>query len=381
MIFILRSIEEIIQNYSGELPLAHYLKIFYKSHPKLGSRDRRVISEAVYIYYRTALFFPSDSGIIEIIGQGLILCHSENEFLKKICPENLPTTHPNFHWQLGKKDIPLSTGINEKEWIEAHLQQPNLFLRIQKKQKQNVKRLDEVGIPYHSLSLPGTENYECLALPNGSKVDQILPAEDYVIQDYSSQLAIALAAQFRNATTVKASVWDVCAGAGGKSIFWQCLFPDDVFFVTDIRKSILHNLKERFKLLGFKPPKMAVMDLSQPNHSEQVKERFDVVICDVPCSGSGTWSRTPEQFYFFKKENLQHFEEIQFPIAFNASRKLKPGGLLIYITCSVFEVENETVIDRLIQSGNLQIVHQELINGIKNKADSMFVAVLENPVE
>jgi 16S rRNA (cytosine967-C5)-methyltransferase len=379
MTFILRSIEEIIQNYLGEIPLAHYLKAYFKTHPKLGSRDRKAISEAVYIYYRTANFFPIQTDYLSIISKGIDLCHSDNQLLQKII-SNYPLTPDSgstYQWELGKRNIQLSKGIDKKVWLTAHLQQPNLFIRIGNNQEKHLKTLENKEISFEILPLPSRQSFNCIALPNGSKIDQILPIQDYVIQDYASQSAIALAANYRVIEAQKAKIWDVCAGAGGKSIFWKNLFPEDEVLATDIRKTILYNLKERFRLLGIGGLKTKVMDVTQKENLRTIGTTFDYIICDVPCSGSGTWSRTPEQFYFFKEEKLKQLSEMQFLIATNAAEKLHQNGVFIYITCSVFELENEMVVHQLIQSGKLKLIHQELINGIANKADCMFVAIMQ----
>ena len=106
---------------------------------------------------------------------------------------------------------------------------------------------------------------------------------------------------------------------------------------------------------------------------------FDSIICDVPCSGSGTWARTPEQMYFFNPANQIKYPAWQKNIAINAAQYLKPGGRLLYITCSVFEEENEQVLNEVMKVTGLQLVSSQLINGIRIKADSMFVGVLISP--
>lgn len=378
MSVILKSTEEIIQSYRCEIPLAHFLKNFYKAHPKLGSRDRKAISEAVYIYYRVALFFQNETSIFGTIAKGIILCGTQNIFLNQILTEYLPETIEIPTWETGKKNTALSAGITEQEWVAGHWQQPALFLRIQKNKEKNLALLTARGIPFELLKLPGINENYCISLANGTKVDQILPATDYIIQDFSSQSAITIAADFRKENLTNCSVWDVCAGAGGKSIFWKYLFPKDKIFATDIRKSILHNLRERFRLLNLPVPKTEVMDLSQENGQDTISQDFEIIICDVPCSGSGTWSRTPEQYYFFREEKLKTFQSVQYPIAIHASQKLKPGGIFVYITCSVFEAENENVVQKLLDSTKLRLLHQGIINGMPHKADSMFMAILEN---
>ena len=121
-----------------------------------------------------------------------------------------------------------------------------------------------------------------------------------------------------------------------------------------------------------------VADVAEPGEIEKhlAGKLFDNIICDVPCTGSGTWARTPEQLYFFNEEYMREFSERQRQIARNVSTYLKPGGRLIYITCSIFRQENEEVIDHLLSGSVLTLETKQLINGIEKKADSMFVAVL-----
>ncbi|TXH57956.1 MAG: hypothetical protein E6Q89_03960 [Bacteroidia bacterium] len=101
---------------------------------------------------------------------------------------------------------------------------------------------------------------------------------------------------------------------------------------------------------------------------------FDHIICDVPCSGSGTWARTPEQLYFFDPNKLEDFSTLQTTIAQNAIPYLKAEGRMLYITCSVFKQENEAVIQKIQPA-----VYKDstLINGISKQADSMFIATLQ----
>ena len=106
-------------------------------------------------------------------------------------------------------------------------------------------------------------------------------------------------------------------------------------------------------------------------------KQFDNIICDAPCSGSGTWARTPEQLYFFDPAIVEKFSSLQKTIAINVSRHLRAGGRLIYITCSVFKKENEDVADEIVKTTGMKLTQTELINGINIGADSMFIAQFE----
>ena len=375
-------IGQIIREYSGELPLHHYLKQFFKAHPKLGSRDRRTISDAVYTYYRAAHFLPPETPVFSIIQTGLNVLNSQNSFLKRIIGQEVAesTKELSFNTALAGKDIALSQGIDEDEWLLAQMQQPDLFIRLVRNADGHLQRLKNKGIIYEPIEpIFHKTNSRALSLrlPNGSKIDQILPPEDYVVQDLSTQTAVWQAATYRNNSKQALQVWDVCAGAGGKTILWKELFSQDHILTTDIRKSILRNLKARALQYDLSGIKTLVFNAATDNLPVDVQQLFDIIICDVPCSGSGTWGRTPEQFYFFKKDDLEKFKALQWPIARNACRYLKPGGRLFYMTCSVFECENEAVVHQLQQEMSLKVLQQELINGISQKSDNIYSAVLQ----
>jgi 16S rRNA (cytosine967-C5)-methyltransferase len=96
----------------------------------------------------------------------------------------------------------------------------------------------------------------------------------------------------------------------------------------------------------------------------------------VPCTGSGTWSRTPEQSFSFNPSSIEDFVARQKTICQQLIAKLNPGGSLIYITCSVFKKENEEVIAFLQEKMSLKVEQQELLKGYDKGADSMFVCQL-----
>jgi 16S rRNA (cytosine967-C5)-methyltransferase len=393
MNFLLRHIIRIIEEYTGNPPLAGYLKSYFKLWPELGSRDRRAISEAVFVYYRCAGFTSGHIGIPEIILQGLFWCESENGFLKDILLKNraIELAAEDNNDFVARKDFPeYSSGMNQKEWIQSMFQQPEVFIRIRKEKEKIFSVLSQAAIPFRVVdtNIAGDMDLEfykqgacCIALPKNSKLEALLPAENYVVQDWASQCSMAVASKFwtEYQQTPSASVWDVCAGAGGKSLFWIDKYPGHQMLASDIRNRILHNLKMRWRRYAIPGIKTSILDATSAAEVKQKTgtKKFDAIICDVPCSGSGTWGRTPEQLYFFQMESLERFRKLQLPIALNAQSRLKTGGLLFYITCSVFADENENVVAQLLQQSSLKLLHQQLINGIQERADSLFIAVFQ----
>ena len=390
MQYLWNHIEAILAQYDGALPLAHYLKAYYKKHPILGSRDRRGISNAVYAWYRCGKAVAGNGfPFQEQIKQAFFLVnHAHADFaaaqniLTKIDTWN---EEPDAYlgagaWREADKmgwntqpgeifpyKVSFSEGISKALWERSLLNLPNLFLRIRKSRQPIDTKLIAAGIKHRWLS--GT----CLALPNGTKVETILAPDEYWIMDASSQkTGDDLQPQKGE------SWWDCCSGAGGKALLLKHLEPAVTLTVSDIRESILQNLKARFRQYRIPPPEAIVADASDEQllAKSLAGRRFDAIICDAPCTGSGTWARTPEGAYFFREDALAQYAARQKAILCNAAKYLKPGGRIIYITCSVFEAENEAVVRYTGEKTGLAIQSSRLINGVEQGADCLYTATL-----
>ena len=381
--YIWQHIHSIIDNYNGAIPLSHFLKNYFRLHPKLGSRDRKIISELIYCYYRCSKAFESDLSLEEKIKVSLFICETSVKQTLQFLPEDWQAKKSlklqeriDYLGGIGVNFSPddiisftamLSDGIRSQEWLKSMLQQPRLFIRLRKNNTEIRRILTDNGVDFFEVA----DN--CFSLPNTTPVDRFLPAECYVVQDASSQKT---GSYFKPKSGEK--WWDCCSGAGGKSLLLKDLEPSVQLTVSDKRASILHNLSDRCKLYKHVLPQQFVLDVSD---KEELNKKmsgalFDNIICDVPCTGSGTWARTPEQLYFFEETTIRDFSERQKAVSGNVVQYLKRGGRLIYITCSVFEEENEAVVNYLLKNHQLEIEKKELINGVEIKADSMFIAVL-----
>lgn len=384
MRYIQQHIANIIDKYAGSVPLTHFLKQYFKANPKLGSRDRKMLSEMSYCWYRCSKGITGVDAIEIKINACLFLCNTENNAAINLLPKQwkeskqLPLNekievlvNENIGVDIDKiicYQGVLSEGIERNDWLTSLLHQPALFIRVRKNKEDIIQQLADNNIAYDEI------DKTCLSLPNGASVDKILLPDTYVVQDKSSQ-------QTGNYFHPKTDElwWDCCSGAGGKALLLKDKQPLVKLTVTDKRKTILYNLRERFALYGHDLQQTAVLDMSD---NDEIKSKmqgkiFDNIICDVPCTGSGTWARTPEQAYYFDKEDLNVLPNLQYTIAVNALSYLKEGGILYYITCSVFEAENEKVVKRLLTENHLQLKEMKLINGISNRADCLFIALLQ----
>lgn len=380
----INSATEIIGQYNGGEPFASFLKKFFSQYKKYGSKDRKQISHLCYCYFRlgkSVKDLPTDEKILT----GLFLCSNQsNDILQALRPvwnENVTIsleekiqliTHPVLIEEIFSWQNQLSEGIDIRRFNNAHLQQPDLFLRIRPgKEKIVEQKLSYAGVSFSTM----TDN--CLALLNSSKVDTILELDkEVVVQDYSSQRVGGLIkSQIINHKS-KLSLWDCCAASGGKSIMAKDILGDIDLTVSDVRESILVNLQKRLEMAGIKNYKSFIADLSKPTSTFK-DNSFDLIIADVPCSGSGTWSRTPEQLVYFDEKQIEEYASLQKKIISTIVPKLKLSGYLLYITCSVFEKENENAVNFINEKFKLDLIKSELLKGYDKKADTMYAALFQ----
>ncbi|MGZ5286303.1 MAG: Fmu (Sun) domain-containing protein, partial [Flavisolibacter sp.] len=245
------------------------------------------------------------------------------------------------------------------------LEQPDLFIRIRPGKKALVlKKLQAASIAYQE------EGEFCLRLLSQTKMEDVLLIdEEVVVQDLNSQKTLD---GLHLPVTKGLTAWDCCAASGGKSILLHDLFPGVQITVSDVRETIIANLRKRFSRAGIQAYQSFVADLS--SGGQVSKRKFDIVICDAPCSGSGTWARTPEQLLFFGEEQINQYTSLQKTIALQAAKYVKEGGWFIYITCSVFTAENESMVQMILEHTGLSLTEASYLPGYKKKADSLFTA-------
>jgi 16S rRNA (cytosine967-C5)-methyltransferase len=377
----LNSAKTIIDSYKGDVPFASFLKKYFNAHKKYGGKDRKQIATLCYHFYRLGKALPQLPVEEKIIVATFLCEDTGNEFLHFHKPEwNAIITKP-----LAEKiaiagftaeDIfpwaeELSEGMDAELFRYSFFKQPDLFLRIRPGKKDTVlKKLQDAAIGFEQL------NDNCIALPNATKIDALLEIDrEVVVQDLNSQKVL----DFLSSSGIRHPVtaWDCCAASGGKSILAYDVLEGQIeLTVSDIRESILSNLKNRFETAGIKNYKSFIADLSASN-PQLSTFNFQLIICDAPCTGSGTWSRTPEQLYYLKRKTIDVYVAMQQQIVSHVIPHLQPGGTFIYITCSVFKNENEDMVNFIKEKFHLQLLQMELLKGYDKKADSMFTAVFK----
>lgn len=382
----LKTFQRILGEYPAETPLSKFLPGFYRQNKQMGSSDRRIANRLMYNYFRLGKALwntPTDDRLM--IAE--FLCNTQtNSFLQHFKPDWAACVGFTFDEKIDLiiKAYPdfklsdvfpwsnqISPDIDQTAFLKSFFVQPDLFIHVHNGYDHLVKaELNKASIAFKD------EGNGCLSLPNGTRLEAIFTNQHWFeVQDFSSQQT----ANYFNPQKWDAW-WDACAASGGKSLLLHELEPNIKLVVSDIRESILANLDERFRSAGLLKYQKKQLDLTQNVDQTLHDYEFDGIILDAPCSGSGTWGRTPEMISQFEPQKIEFFQRLQKIIAANVIKFLKPGKPLIYITCSAFKAENEDVVDYLVKECGLKLEEVKVLKGYENKADTMFVARLSPPL-
>lgn len=178
------------------------------------------------------------------------------------------------------------------------------------------------------------------------------------------------------------AVWDVCAGGGGKTMQIASQMKNrGVLYASDIRDYKLEELKLRARRGGFHNVRRFVYDADkQPEFTKEIQNSggFHRILVDAPCSASGTLRRNPDVRYRIMPGDPEKFAALQLKILTAVAPYLRPGGKIIYATCSVFKDENENVVEKFLpgQAG-FSLSEAKCVGSPALDADTMFYAVME----
>lgn len=218
------------------------------------------------------------------------------------------------------------------------------------------KKLEEKGIFYEVARIP---NFLYLKnLKNIAKLD-LFQEGLFTIQDEGAgEIGYVL-----NPNPGE-TVLDVCSAPGGKTTHLAELMKNDGNIIAwDIHEHRVKLVEENAKRLGISIIQTRVKDAMA--YEKEYKEKFDKILLDVPCMGLGVLKRKPDIKWQKMKEDIIEIQKVQENLLKVCSNYLKPGGELVYSTCSILKEENEKVIEQAIK---LQKVEK---NGIKNKLEML----------
>lgn len=260
------------------------------------------------------------------------------------------------------------------EFMEKKNQHPPVWLRLQKNMapEEILKSLQSQGVETMM------DEQGNLGLLGGRGVNN---SEEYKkglieIQDLASQL-IAKTLDVKPGQ----KVWDVCAGAGGKSLAIASRMNNKgMLLATDLHQYKLDELKRRAKRAEIFNIRQFLWNADEPLRlpKEVAQQKgFDWILIDAPCSASGTWRRNPDALWRFSKKDTQELIQLQEKILHQAQFSLKESGHLVYATCSWQLEENELQIEKFLQSHpDFELVKQTILGSPDLDSDTMFVAVM-----
>jgi 16S rRNA (cytosine967-C5)-methyltransferase len=333
---------------------------FFRKHRNLGARERHALAETVYEVLRRRLLYQhlaqSGSGAMErrlaiLAWQGSdnflrgALGPHEQQWLantRQIDPASLaPKLRHNLPDWLVQ---PLKAQLGDEaefDALAASLNEPaplDLRVNLLKAKREEVKaRLTEAGFnaedtPYSpwGLRLQGK--------PALNKLDVFTHGE-VEVQDEGSQLLALLLGAKRGEMVV-----DFCAGAGGKTLaLGAAMRNSGRLYAFDVSGHRLDALKPRLARSGLSNVYPAQIAHERDERIKRLAGKIDRVLVDAPCSGLGTLRRNPDLKWRQSPHAVQELRAKQTAILDSAARLLKPGGRLVYATCSLLDAENEQV--------------------------------------
>ncbi|HEY1046261.1 MAG TPA: hypothetical protein VGF79_07470 [Bacteroidia bacterium] len=339
---------ELIAGYKFDQPFHLYFTNIARQHKNWGSKDRKTYRNACYAFFRTG-FFSKGLNLESEIQSALELVSMDAKSIEPI--EIFP--YPEL----------ISNKINFNDWAISHLTQKPAYLVT----KPDTKDLVLTHLSNNAIDYELIDGLNLVKVKADSKCDVIVDSGWAWIMDRAS-------AEATDALLVdtSSSIWDACSGAGGKALFLRSKFGSNLDLTcSDKRFSVLDNLEKRFRTLGFKLPMVELADLTEDFH---ISKKYDSILLDVPCTGSGTWGRSPEFIRTFDLETPQKYAKLQKDIVRHALKNLKPGGKVHYMTCSVFKAENEENVEHFCLNHGLKLIQMSYHHNGHLLTDTLFRA-------
>jgi 16S rRNA (cytosine967-C5)-methyltransferase len=346
-------------------PADQQLRQFFRDNPKLGSGDRAVVADTVYAALRRRRFLeavtPTGSpreialaALVKVQGVGLSQIESGLHEGEKAWLLGLKVDNPDDHSLGVRADLPdwvverLRGQMNDDDILALGrgMQQPApLDLRVNTMKAPREAVLERLA--YDELeAAPGRYSPTAVRLagkPALNKHPMFLDGA-VEVQDEGSQILGMLVEPRRGEMVV-----DFCAGAGGKTLqLGAAMNSQGRLYAFDVSDSRLTNLAPRLKRSGLS--NVFPQRIANENDAKvkRLRGKIDRVLVDAPCTGLGTLRRNPDLKSRQTEEGLAELNEKQRSILDAAASLLKPGGRLVYGTCSLLREENEAIVEAFL---------------------------------
>lgn len=348
-------------------PADGVLSRYFRDHPRLGSRERGAIAEGVYAVLRNKLFFTdfaeagngptmrrltllglADAAGIDSLGG---LSEEESEWLIRMMQIDrkllAPKMRANLPQWLFDKLVAQQGEAVTLELADALNQPAPLDLRVNsiKANREEVIALLATApilcepTPYAPLCLRVKQKPVLQNLP-------LFKSGAIEVQDEGSQLLAHIVGAKRGEMVV-----DFCAGAGGKTLALGALMRNTGrLYAFDVSEKRLAKLKPRLARSGLSNVHPVHIAHENDGKIKRLAGKIDRVLVDAPCSGLGTLRRNPDVKWRQTAASITELNAKQTAILAGAARLVKPGGRLVYATCSLLDEENEAVVEQFLAS-------------------------------
>ena len=363
--------------------LPRRLKEIFSRNRSLGSRDRKLYRELVFTAVR---FLPWVESLLDSAPA------TAAKIIAWLAPELKPTTHYRAahcsDWPAAPESLAEKAAILRAHhsgdfeptallpaWFREHCaaafasphldslnSRASVWIRIQCQDRSLV--LDEFRGQRWDFQQRADFPDAVQLPPNAEVANTDAYRRGFVeIQDLGSQLVLA------HAPVVPGTRWlDACAGAGGKTLQLARLVGDSGHVdATDIRLEILEELRDRATRARL--TNIAIVK------TPAAPAAYDGVLVDAPCSGSGTWRRQPHLKWYLKPETIAEFTRLQLQILTTSAPRVRPGGLLVYATCSLSHHENQDVVAAFL-AGHDQFVAEAPARPLGGNYDGLGTTLL-----
>jgi len=361
---LLKSAAELLQRILVEkLPADRQMESYFRAHRNMGVRDRGFVAETVYGCLRERRLlehvaghtYPSDLVVVYLLMHGYSARALEETGFQgdaRAMAERVRT--------LDRSTLPFAAQTNLPDWLAERLHaqfddaevlalalalnQPapvDLRVNTVKAKREEVQaRLAQEGFPCE----PTPYSPSGLRRENRAPLFHTQCFQDglFEVQDEGSQLLSLMLEPKRHEMIV-----DFCAGAGGKTLHLGALAANTgTVYAFDVSARRLEKLKPRLKRAGLDNVRMVAIGHERDARVQRLKGKIDRVLVDAPCSGTGTLRRNPD--IKWRAIDLATLTDAQQRILAAAAELLKPGGRLVYATCSLLREENDDIAEKFL---------------------------------
>lgn len=341
------------------------MKLFFRSNPKLGMRDRGLIAEGIYYalrHYASLRFAMRPVHPDRAPRLAALATLARQHGLDAISPSAIgPEAGPLENvLKVNLEKAPAHVRAELPQWlydlIEAQYEDAaELYPSMQEGAPLDLRvnllkaSRDEV---LEELRANGVEAYatpfspDGLRLPTKPGLTQWAVYKDgkVDVQDEGSQLIARLLTPRR-----REMVCDFCAGAGGKTLALGALMRSTgSLYAFDVNEKRLAGLTPRMRRAGLSNVHPIAIRGEDDQRVRRLNGKFDRVLIDAPCTGTGTFRRNPDLKWRLSPSELERINAIQKSVLEHASRLVKAGGRLVYATCSVLKRENQDVVEAFL---------------------------------